>query len=207
MKRLFIALALCCQLVLGKREAIAVLSVVNRTSGSPTYTYAGYVKFLQQFSDSAITIKIVLNENSALTDGEHGFHIHTFGNINDSCGSATGHYNPLAKDHGSKDSEVRHVGDLGNIRIQDNKYDSNMTDKTVSLYGQYSIIGRAVVLHSGTDDLGLAGDASSKKTGNAGSRFACGVIGIDSDGFDDSSVGTTSLSIWVFLTTLAIMIS
>lgn len=66
------------------------------------------------------------------------------GNINDSCGSATGHYNPLAKDHGSKDSEVRHVGDLGNIRIQDNKYDSNMTDKTVSLYGQYSIIGNVL---------------------------------------------------------------
>lgn len=52
----------------------------------------------------------------------------------------------------------------------------------------YTYPGRAVVLHSGTDDLGLAGDASSKKTGNAGSRFACGVIGKYSNRF----VGRTS---------------
>jgi len=203
MKTLALLLTLCCHLAMGRREAIAVLSVVNKTRS----TYAGYVEFSQMFSDSNMNIKIVLNEDSELTDGEHGFHIHRFGNIKGSCGSATGHYNPLKKDHGSKESDVRHVGDLGNIRIVNNQYNAVMIDSTISLYGQYSIIGRSVVLHSWTDDLGLGSDASSKKTGNAGPRFACGVIGIDSDGFDESSASGTTLSIGVLITMLALLIS
>lgn len=208
MKSLGLLLTLYCHVVLGRREAIAVLNVVNQT----TSIYAGYVEFSQMFSDSPINIKIVLNENSALKDGLHGFHIHRFGNVKDSCSSATGHYNPLNKDHGSKDSEIRHVGDLGNIRIENNQYNAIMIDKMVSLYGQYSIIGRSVVLHSGQDDLGLAGDASSKKTGNAGPRYACGVIGIDSEGFDVSSSTSLSNAAWLslsigMLTTFTFLIS
>jgi Cu-Zn family superoxide dismutase len=46
------------------------------------------------------------------------------------------------------------------------------------LYGLYSVLGRGIVLHNGTDDLGLGGHNLSKTTGNAGARLACGVIGI-----------------------------
>lgn len=48
----------------------------------------------------------------------------------------------------------------------------------VKLLGANSILGRTVVVHAGTDDLGKGGHAESKKTGNAGGRPACGVIGI-----------------------------
>ena len=64
-----------------------------------------------------------------------------------------------------------------------------MTDKEIKLKGKYSIIGRSVVIHQGEDDLGRGGlDENNKvidkkkhqdslKTGNAGKRIACGVIG------------------------------
>ena len=38
-----------------------------------------------------------------------------------------------------------------------------------------------MVLHQLEDDLGLVDNAGSKITGNAGSRIACGIIGIMTD--------------------------
>lgn len=49
-------------------------------------------------------------------------------------------------------------------------------DKTITLFGAHSIIGRSVVVHSGEDDLGKGKHADSLKTGNAGGRAACGVM-------------------------------
>ena len=47
----------------------------------------------------------------------------------------------------------------------------------VKLCGEYSVIGRAIVVHEMTDDLGKDG-GDSKVTGNAGGRAGCGIIGI-----------------------------
>ncbi|KHJ81779.1 copper/zinc superoxide dismutase, partial [Oesophagostomum dentatum] len=78
--------------------------------------------------------------------------------------------------------EKRHIGDLGSITADpDGIAHFEFWDKKVSIYGENSVIGRSVVVHAGTDDLGRGeGDRKeeSLKTGNAGARLACGVIGI-----------------------------
>jgi len=53
------------------------------------------------------------------------------------------------------------------------------TDALAMLWGDNTIIGRAMVVHGGEDDLGDGGDAGSLANGNAGPRVACCVIGID----------------------------
>jgi Cu-Zn family superoxide dismutase len=73
------------------------------------------------------------------------------------------------------------VGDLGNVFTNENGHGNyDHWDKEVTLFGKYSIIGRACVLHRFTDDLGRGAGEETKKTGNAGQRIACGVIGLAS---------------------------
>lgn len=71
------------------------------------------------------------------------------------------------------------MGDLGNVSTDASGVaKGSKKDSLVKLLGPNSVIGRSVVVHSGTDDLGKGGNEESLKTGNAGTRPACGVIGL-----------------------------
>lgn len=108
----------------------------------------------------------------------HGFHVHEFADLSAGCQSTGPHYNPLTVNHGGPKSSERHVGDLGNIECDDHGVTNIVfTDPVASLSGQYSIVGRALVIHSDVDDYGMnKDDPESLKTGNAGTRIACCVI-------------------------------
>ena len=115
-----------------------------------------------------------------LTDGNHGFHIHKCGDITKGCSSGCEHFNPFNKNHGSLSSKDSHAGDLGNI-ISNNGISSGkiITDKISIIPGtKNSIIGRMIIVHQNSDDLGLGKGSESLKTGNAGKRLSCGIIGI-----------------------------
>ena len=67
----------------------------------------------------------------------------------------------------------REKGDLSNVTEDSSeKVHFEWTDTLLSLSRPHSIIGRAVIVHAGEDDL------ESQPTGNAGLRVACCVIGI-----------------------------
>ncbi|XP_070195014.1 superoxide dismutase [Cu-Zn]-like isoform X2 [Littorina saxatilis] len=108
---------------------------------------------------------------------DHGMHVHVYGDISTGCSSAGGHFNPLKSVHGARTSPVRHVGDFGNIREDgQGRVNTMFKDKMASLVGDYSIMGRTLIVHESMDDLGLGGNEESLKTGNSGTRVACCVI-------------------------------
>lgn len=117
----------------------------------------------------------------SLSQGLHGFHIHEAGNLAEGCKSCCSHFNPLGAKHGGLDDKnhSRHLGDLGNIQVDKRgNCKQIIIDKSLKLRGsKYNIIGRSIVVHENPDDLGKGGDDESLKTGNAGARIGCAVIG------------------------------
>lgn len=81
--------------------------------------------------------------------------------------------------HGGPTDEIRHVGDLGNVKSNATGFvDTKFSDTVISLAGKRSILGRGIIVHEGKDDLGRTDHPDSLTTGNAGGRAACGVVGL-----------------------------
>ncbi|KAI9486514.1 MAG: superoxide dismutase [Benjaminiella poitrasii] len=150
---------------------IKAIAFLNNTSAG----VIGSVTFTQLSHDSPTE---VFANISGLPQGDHGLHVHQYGDLSNGCTSFGAHYNPFNKTHGSPTDKNRHVGDFGNIVADANGHATlNLTIPTLRLNGPYSIIGRGIVVHTGKDDLGLGGTPLSNTTGNAGDRLACAVIG------------------------------
>jgi len=137
---------------------------------------SGVVKFSQNSPSGSVRVSGRLE---GLSPGYHGFHVHQLGDTSDGCKSMKGHFNPGQLQHGAPGDTFRHVGDLGNIQAdQQGVAIIDMEDPHLSLTGINNILGRGVVVHAGRDDMGKGGDEGSLKTGNAGGRVACAVIGL-----------------------------
>ena len=136
----------------------------------------GTVLFTENTKDE---VNIDINLSGLKKNHKHGFHIHEYGDLSEGCESMCSHFNPFGKTHGDPDSKNRHLGDLGNIQTDSEgnaKY--RFTDSMIKLQGQKSnIIGRGLIIHADTDDLGKGDNELTHITGNAGKRIACAVIG------------------------------
>ena len=167
-------------------EAVAVLT--NTTIPS----IKGVIYFREDVKNDKV---IIYADIIGMPPGKHGFHIHQAGDLTDNCTSACEHFNPYEMTHGGPKDMVRHVGDLGNLVVKNGKINDRFTDHLIKLRGTDSIIGRSVVIHKLKDDLGRGGlnkrgeiidlerYQESLKTGNAGARIACGVIGYSKNMF------------------------
>ena len=142
---------------------------------------SGYVKFSQdKVGSDYVFISVDIEKVPLNSARKNGLHIHENPISGNDCESAGGHFNPYNKEHGGPNDEIRHVGDLGNISINSDGHAMfEISDNNISLKNSTSsyIIGKSCVLHSLEDDFGKGTpEEESKKSGNSGSRIACGTI-------------------------------
>ncbi|THD19590.1 Cytosolic Cu-Zn superoxide dismutase [Fasciola hepatica] len=108
-----------------------------------------------------------------------GVHVHQYGDLGNGCLNAGGHYNPRGVTHGGPDTASRHPGDFGNVRTDGmGVANFDLTIRNSGLTKNNELLGLAVVVHAGQDDLGQGGNAGSLATGNSGARLTCAVLGI-----------------------------
>ncbi len=110
-----------------------------------------------------------------LAPGRHGMHLHQ----SPACeppgfSTAGGHFNPTGRQHGSKNPEGAHAGDLPNLVVTPDstgRAQVQLPGYTLAP-GPQSIAapGTAVVIHAGPDD------EQTDPTGGSGGRVACAVI-------------------------------
>jgi superoxide dismutase, Cu-Zn family len=144
------------------------IAYITATAGHNTQ---GVVRFSQE--KNGIRIRATI---TGLSEGDHGFHIHQFGDISRPDGKAAGgHFNPEHTEHAHPSASQRHIGDLGNIHADKDGYAYlEFVDTKLQFSGANSIIGRGLIIHENADDL------STQPTGAAGSRVGQAVIGITS---------------------------
>jgi superoxide dismutase, Cu-Zn family len=100
-------------------------------------------------------------------------HIHEHGDCGNEGNNAHGHWNPTTSKHGKWGTAEFHLGDIGNVEL-DQSGKGSLTIKTdqwsIGTGDVNDVVGRGLIVHDGVDDY------ITQPTGNAGSRIGCGVI-------------------------------
>ena len=149
-----------------KREVKKAIAWVNPRSDSEL---AGSAIFIR--SGENIELQVSVEQAPA---GSHAVHIHENGDCSAAdASSAGGHWNPTTEDHGKWGESPHHLGDLGNLEVDENGEGSLSltTDRWSMGTGEANdILEKAVIVHAAADDF------ETQPTGNAGGRIGCGVI-------------------------------
>jgi Cu-Zn family superoxide dismutase len=190
----------------GALGAVAVVSTTGAAGAHERWAHAtlraadgsrvGSVSFVDERHSDETEIRVKLRESGTL-NGFHGLHIHAndVSSNGDGCiadagqpsatwfVSADGHWK-----HDPAELHGQHAGDLPSVYV--NADGSASIEFDVDKLTPSEVVGRAVILHVGPDNFGNvpvgAGTdqytpgatalAKTQATGNAGDRYACGVI-------------------------------
>ena len=127
------------------------------------------------FEESDGTVKMIAAIHG-LSEGTHAIHIHAKADCSSDDGKSTGgHWNPTAQPHGAWGADTGyHKGDIGNFEADANGNGTIAFDTDQWCIGcgdeKKDIVGKAIIVHQGTDDL------TSQPSGAAGKRVSCGGI-------------------------------
>ena len=124
--------------VLAPLSASANIGPKNDSGVSGTATFRAY--------KGKVSLHIEIQN---ATPGEHAFHLHEIGDCSSADGkSAGGHWNPTGADHGRWGHEPYHLGDVGNIVVDDSGNGSYVLESDVWSLGTgdaSDVIGKAVI--------------------------------------------------------------
>lgn len=134
-----------------------------------------------ELSETKAGVLLSLSLTGLTPDSEHAIHIHETGICDGDNGfkSAGGHYNPTQHQHGLKNPEGHHAGDMPNLvpdkagKITNQMLNFKITLKPENVKNRNTVFdkdGSAIVIHQGADD------HMSQPSGAAGERISCGVI-------------------------------
>ncbi len=125
------------------------------------------------FSEKRGKVKLEISLTGA-DPGPTAAHLHSIGDCSaENATSSGGHWNPTKEKHGKWGEPPFHSGDIGNINIDENgKGTLILIDQhnrwSIGGPAETNVIGRAVVVHQGRDDM------ASQPSGAAGKRTGCG---------------------------------
>ena len=148
----------------GHRNMLRAKALVRGDSGNPNLR--GTVTFRQMRAGVLVTAEIYGLPQSEPGTNIFALHIHEGGSCGDGDSGepfplSGGHYNPSGVEHPS------HAGDLPPLFANGgHAYLSVLSNR----FAVSEIIGKTVIIHSRPDDF------TSQPSGNAGTKFACGVI-------------------------------
>lgn len=155
----------------------AAVAVLHGTDGNDGVSAT--IRFTPKDGGLAYT-----TEAEGLEPGKHGYHLHLYGDCSSGDGKSAGTHFNLKGSSKNPPEDIDHItGDLGDLEAGE---DGSATHEGMldgaSLTGAKAIIGRGVIIHAKPND------PSQPPIGAAGSRQACGVIGIaEADGGMSSS--------------------
>jgi len=161
-------------------KTIHIPAMKTMKAEAPTKLIAVFEPTAGNITEGVVTFEkvkdgiMVSGKITGLTPGEHGFHVHQYGDLTADDGTSTGgHFNPMTQPHAGPEDAHRHIGDLGNVTAnEDGVAEFSFIDKKLEMNGTASIIGRGLIVHADRDDL------TSQPTGAAGARVGMAVIGI-----------------------------
>lgn len=160
---------------LDEPDLVAQAELIGRdgtSMGTVTFTQHGETADLQSELHET-DVKVHAEVHGVTPAGLHGIHIHEKGDCSaPDFSSAGGHYDPHGAPHSCPPDPARHVGDLGNIEVdEDGNGELELELDLLNLVGEpVNIVDRAVILHSGEDD------CTTQPAGDSGERIACGRI-------------------------------